>query len=295
MTLLKAAAAQQRNVMQHVAQESDTLRSSSHREAASLNSSSGRAGHKHVCNIVCDNHANTTLSSHCRTHPCVLCLQVTVIPVISKADSMTDAELAQYRHDLNHMLQHPEKVIPDHGLNNFTVRTFAIEQSVLKVLGLQQLPVAVNCSRYKEACYDAELLSMVGPFGTSRMVQPVRQYQWGAVYPLARTHHSDLLPLKRLLLGDQVGTLLALLDDSYKRYVTFCEEFAEYGGELQALSQDVYSLIKPLEYDDYTIVKSQLGKVQAARRELHETNKVLREKLKIAEAQCREWKERRWK
>jgi septin family protein len=45
--------------------------------------------------------------------------------------------------------------------------------------------------------------------------QPVRSYQWGCCYPLNRGH-SDLILLKRLLLGDQVESLYAMLDDSYK-------------------------------------------------------------------------------
>jgi septin family protein len=208
---------------------------------------------------------------------------------------MTESELAAYRQQISQMLQQPEKVICNSGLQNFTVRTFNFEQSVLKLLGLQQLPVAVNCSRHREACSDEELLSMVGPHGMNRPVQPVRQYQWGTVYPLAREHQSDILPLKRLLLGDQVNTLYAMLEDSHKRYVAFSEEFAEYGEELQALAQDMYCLIKPLEYDDYPVVRANLTKVQAAKRELQEANKQLLEKIKKAEAERKALKERVWK
>lgn len=143
--------------------------------------------------------------------------------MIAKSDAMTDAELAAYRQQVNQMLQHPDKVLPDHGLTEFSLSTFPIEAGVSKLLGLAALPLAVNCSRHKEACSDEELLALVGPHGLYRQVQPVRQYAWGAVYPLARECQSDLLPLKRLLLGDQVSVLHALLDDSYKRYIEFCE------------------------------------------------------------------------
>lgn len=161
---------------------------------------------------------------------CLRQSQVAVIPVIAKSDAMTDAELAAYRLQVNEMLQHPDKVLPDHGLTDFSLNTFPIEAGVSKLLGLSALPMAVNCSRHKEACSDEGLLALVGPHGLYRQVQPVRQYAWGAVYPLARECQSDLLPLKRLLLGDQVEVLHTLLDDSYRRYVEFCEVCAGGAG-----------------------------------------------------------------
>lgn len=227
------------------------------------------------------------------------CLQVTVIPVIAKSDSMTEAELATYRQELTQMLQNPTKAVPKTGLQDFTVRTFPLQHSVLKLLGLQQLPVAVNCSRQKEACSDEKLLSMVGPHGLQRPLQPVRQYSWGAsVYPYAREHQSDLIPLKRLLLGDQIETLQAMLNDSYKRYVDFCEEYAEYDEELQALVQEMWALAKPLEYDDYPEVRSCLDKMQQKKKMLQAENRKLKTQLAKAEAEVSERKERsaaRWR
>jgi septin family protein len=41
--------------------------------------------------------------------------------------------------------------------------------------------------------------------------------RWGAAYALNR-EHSDLLTLKRLLLGDKVDSLYAMLDESYNRW-----------------------------------------------------------------------------
>lgn len=45
--------------------------------------------------------------------------------------------------------------------------------------------------------------------------QPVRKYKWGTAYSLNRDH-SDLLLLKRLMLGDKVDSLYAMLDESYR-------------------------------------------------------------------------------
>lgn len=50
--------------------------------------------------------------------------------------------------------------------------------------------------------------------------------------------HSDLIVLKRLLLGDRVESLYAMLDDSYSRYVAFCTAFEESGKQLQMVVQD---------------------------------------------------------
>jgi len=208
---------------------------------------------------------------------------------------MTEDELACYRQDITRMLQHPGKFVADKSLADIALRTFTMAHPVLKRVGLQQLPVAVNCSRHKEACSDESLLAMVGPHGLYRHVQPVRQYPWGAVYPLAREHQSDLIPLKRLLLGDQVENLQALLDDSYKRYVSFCEEFEDYEQELQALVQDMWVLGRPLEFDDYDTVRSCLEKAQTAKKKLQQENKQLAAKLKKAEAERKFLQERFWR
>lgn len=47
------------------------------------------------------------------------------------------------------------------------------------------------------------------------VAQPVRKYKWGTGYALNRDH-SDLLLLKRLMMGDRVDSLYAMLDESYR-------------------------------------------------------------------------------
>lgn len=84
---------------------------------------------------------------------------------------------------------------------------------------------------------DASLLSQLGLQANSEKVeQPVRQYKWGQAYALNR-EHSDLIVLKRLLLGDRVDSLYAMLDQSYKRYVEFCEQYEEAGNQLPLIVQ----------------------------------------------------------
>jgi hypothetical protein len=84
---------------------------------------------------------------------------------------------------------------------------------------------------------DASLLSQLGLQTTSDKVeQPVRQYKWGQAYALNR-EHSDLIVLKRLLLGDRVDSLYAMLDESYKRYVAFCDQYEDAGQQLPLIVQ----------------------------------------------------------
>jgi hypothetical protein len=84
---------------------------------------------------------------------------------------------------------------------------------------------------------DASLLSQLGLQATAEKVeQPVRQYKWGQAYALNR-EHSDLIVLKRLLLGDRVDSLYAMLDQSYKRYVEFCGQYEEAGRQLPLIVQ----------------------------------------------------------
>lgn len=44
------------------------------------------------------------------------------------------------------------------------------------------------------------------------------------------------------------------------------QEFVDYGEELQALAHDMYSLIKPLEFDDYSAIRASLEKLQVRAR-----------------------------
>jgi hypothetical protein len=84
---------------------------------------------------------------------------------------------------------------------------------------------------------DVSLLSQLGLQTNSEKVQqPVRLYKWGQAYALNRAH-SDLIVLKRLLLGDRVDSLYAMLDESYRHYVAFCDQYEEAGQQLPLIVQ----------------------------------------------------------
>jgi hypothetical protein len=56
----------------------------------------------------------------------------------------------------------------------------------------------------------------LNPLPCLLLVTFAKPCRWGAAYALNR-EHSDLLTLKRLLLGDKVDSLYAMLDESYNR------------------------------------------------------------------------------
>jgi septin family protein len=78
---------------------------------------------------------------------------VTIVPVISKADTMTDAELNIYRSEVMNMLMQPGKFVGARNLPPLEVNLFQFAEGILKELGTSNkaLPVAVVCSRDQEA------------------------------------------------------------------------------------------------------------------------------------------------
>ncbi|KAF6246111.1 Septin-domain-containing protein [Scenedesmus sp. NREL 46B-D3] len=130
---------------------------------------------------------------------------VTIIPVIGKSDAMTEAELTAYRAEVLQMLAQPNKFVAARNLPQLEVSLFSFAESVLTDLGMckSQLPIAVVTSRDSEPCDDPAFLESLGLSDVQSPMQPVRYYRWGACYPLNRGH-SDLIVLKRLLLGDRV-------------------------------------------------------------------------------------------
>jgi septin family protein len=162
---------------------------------------------------------------------------VPIIPVIAKADCMTDRELAQYRMEVQSMLQAPNKYTSGRNMPQLDVSVFQFSQDIIEGLAMRSLPLAVSCSREVEPCSDPAFLQSMKLEGIDKPEQPVRHYKWGAVYPLNRGH-SDLIVLKQLLLGGRVDSLYAMLDESYTRYVQFCGLFEENDRQLQLILQD---------------------------------------------------------
>jgi septin family protein len=166
-------------------------------------------------------------------------------------------------------------------LSPFLSHSFA--EQVLKDLGVDGtlMPVAVVTSRDAEAVTDPSLLAAMG--ATGPVSQPVRRYKWGDCYPLNR-QHSDLILLKRMLLGDRVESLYTMLDDSYDRYVQFCEKYEENGKQLQLVVHDYCNLSCPhMEYEDYAKTKQGLESAKRAMAALSDENKVLAERLAQSE------------
>ncbi|KAF6251737.1 Septin-domain-containing protein [Scenedesmus sp. NREL 46B-D3] len=210
---------------------------------------------------------------------------VTIIPVIGKSDAMTEAELTAYRAEVLQMLAQPNKFVAARNLPQLEVSLFSFAETVLTDLGMckSQLPIAVVTSRDSEPCDDPAFLESLGLSDVQSPVQPVRYYRWGACYPLNRGH-SDLIVLKRLLLGDRVESLYAMLDDSYARYTAFCSAFEDSGKQLQLVVQDAWQVGGPhLEYDDYAKAKVALDSAKAAMSTLSEENRILAARLAAAE------------
>ncbi|KAF6251735.1 Septin-domain-containing protein [Scenedesmus sp. NREL 46B-D3] len=213
---------------------------------------------------------------------------VPIIPVIAKADCMTESELAQYRLEVQSMLQAPNKYTSGRNMPQLDVSVFQFSQAIVEGLAMRSLPLAVSCSRDVEPCSDPAFLHSIGLEGIDKPVQPVRHYKWGACYPLNRGH-SDLIVLKRLLLGDRVDSLYAMLDDSYSRYVQFCSLYEENDRQLQLILQDVCQVGVPyLEYDNSVKARTALSSAKSAMTILADDNKMLAERLAAVEAENQE-------
>eukprot|EP00878_Enallax_costatus_P028674 GHUV01030992.1.p1 GENE.GHUV01030992.1~~GHUV01030992.1.p1 ORF type:complete len:263 (+),score=73.29 GHUV01030992.1:80-868(+) len=218
---------------------------------------------------------------------------VPIIPVISKADTMTDRELALYRAEINNMLANPNKFFVQRNMPVLEINVFNFANAISDSLAIGNLPLAVTCSRDSGPCDNPAFLASLGLEDVAQNPsQPVRQYKWGSVYPLNRGH-SDLIVLKRLLLGDKVESLYSMLDDSYKRYVQFCSNFEENDKQVQLAVQDVCSAVAPyLEYDNSVKARVALGSAKSVMHTLTEENKMLAERLTEVERDKAELLER---
>jgi hypothetical protein len=140
---------------------------------------------------------------------------------------MTDRELSAYRAELLSMFKQPSSVLlPKRDLPDLEVSVFGFSNTILDSLAMHRLPLALSCSRESEPVADPGFLKNLGLQGVDAPAQPVRQYRWGNVYPLSRGH-SDLIVLKRLLLGAIVAHAhpcacsAACLDRLWAVYIVF--------------------------------------------------------------------------
>eukprot|EP00879_Flechtneria_rotunda_P004846 GHRR01005119.1.p1 GENE.GHRR01005119.1~~GHRR01005119.1.p1 ORF type:complete len:330 (+),score=119.43 GHRR01005119.1:1209-2198(+) len=224
---------------------------------------------------------------------CALSQLVTVIPVIAKADTMTETELMTYRQQVCATLQDPSVVAASNTLPALCFNNFGLQHKVLSGLDVapDHLPLALITSRDTESMTNPNLLGALGLRQTD-FKQPVRRYRWGAAYAFNH-EHSDLLLLKRLLLGDKVGSLYALLDESYRRYVEFCQQYEDAGQQVPVLVQTAAASSTPyLDYEDYRNAKTAVESAQQAMKILMAENKALLEKLKLLQAAKKQLAER---
>jgi septin family protein len=194
-------------------------------------------------------------------------------------------ELRSYRAEVLGMLQNPSKVLSGKNLPHLDLSLFSFAESIIGELGMEQtqMPLAIVTSRDHEACADRNFLASLGLEGVHNPTQPVRHYKWGVCYPLNR-EHSDLILLKRLLIGDRVESLYSMLDDSYSRCMTFCQNYEECGKQLQHMIEEATNLgAAYLEYDDNQKAKVALDSAKAAMTTLSEENKFLAERLAAVE------------
>ncbi|KAF8067209.1 glpF [Scenedesmus sp. PABB004] len=218
--------------------------------------------------------------------------KVPIIPIIAKADCMTDRELAAYRAELSSMLSAPNKYLSGRNLPQLEVSVFNFAAPIVESLQMRSLPLAVSCSRDSEACDDPGFLASLGLEPGANPSQPVRHYRWGAVYPLNRGH-SDLIVLKRLLLGDRVESLYAMLDDAFDRYVAFCAAFEENDKQLALIVQDACQAGSPyLEVDNSAKARTALASAKSAMTILADENRLLAERLAQVEKEKAELGER---
>lgn len=75
----------------------------------------------------------------------LLLLQVPIIPVIAKADTMTDRELANYRYEVMNMVANPNKYMTGRNMPQLDVSVFQFSQTIMDALAMRSLPLAVSC------------------------------------------------------------------------------------------------------------------------------------------------------
>ena len=124
---------------------------------------------------------------------------VPVLPVVTKADTMTIKECIAYRTDLHQRLQYP--ALPGRtkpiSLFHFSPTTLAecgLEDNAIASAAAMRPPYLVVCSNL----YNEDKLKQAEP-----ELWPERRYMWGTSEAM-NPQHSDLLLLRRLLLQEGV-------------------------------------------------------------------------------------------
>jgi hypothetical protein len=119
---------------------------------------------------------------------------VPVLPVVTKADTMTVKESIQYRRELNQKLQNPAAPVSVFLFSTETLDTCGVSNDSLVELAASRPPYLVVCSNTN----NEERMQ-----GEEPEMWPERRYIWGTSEAM-NPQHSDLLLLRRLLLQEGV-------------------------------------------------------------------------------------------
>ena len=123
------------------------------------------------------------------------CLQlVPILPVVTKADTMTVKESINYRRDLAHKLKNPSASVNVFLFAKETLDTCGVSQDSIVEIAASRPPYLVVCSNYN----NEERMNQEEP-----ELWPERRYIWGTSEAM-NPQHSDLLLLRRLLLQEGV-------------------------------------------------------------------------------------------
>jgi septin 7 len=124
---------------------------------------------------------------------------VPILPIVTKADTMTVKEGINYRTELNQRIQYPclpsrSKPISLFQFSPETLAACGIIEGGLASTAVMRPPFLVVCSN----AYNEERLHKEQP-----ELWPERRYMWGTSEAM-NPQHSDLLLLRRLLLQEGV-------------------------------------------------------------------------------------------
>ena len=126
---------------------------------------------------------------------------VPVLPVVTKADTMTARERINFRADLNQRLLHP------HRDSDEAINLFQFSEDTLAACGITDSNMVHTASMpppYLVVC--SNVVNQDRLTGDEPQFWPERNYDWGTCEAF-NTGHSDLLLLRRLLLQEGVAEI----------------------------------------------------------------------------------------
>jgi len=176
--------------------------------------------------------------------------EVSIIPIIAKADTMTDEEISAYRSELYSLFQKEKINIynvdqhdtdtdkdttgQDDGGSSSSNRSHH-HAATIKASGLQRMENKIESHRVAAPATSLplrrgrqcnELLAIISRDGN---------YPWGNAKAF-HSHHSDLLVIRNLLLSSHTETFIALANTSYQKYRSKRIRDTNFGHHLRYVS-----------------------------------------------------------